>query len=413
MVFNAEAQRRREAEMVRLGDVCYQVRGVSYKPQDSRDEMAVGYVPLLRANNIGENGINYDELIYVKCECVKDSQILRVGDLLVCASSGSRHLVGKAGKILLNRKDTFGAFCKVVRPDISKIDPDFLAQYFQSDYYRKTIASKAAGANINNIRSEHLDNLHLPLPSLSEQKRIAGVLDKISEMKRNVEARLKKLDLLVKARFSEMFGDCGERGMGKCWPCVTMGELATQPLANGFFAKRDDYNSNGNVCVLGVVNVVNRMYCKIVDLPKTNASDVDIKKYSVKWGDMLFCRSSLVKEGIGKASIVPRDASPNILFECHVIKLSLDLNRIDPIFAQVQSTRSYFRNQIIAHSKTATMTTISQSGISSAKMVIPPLPLQREFAGFVEKVEGLKAAAKKELEKVDLLYRAKLQEFFG
>ena len=197
----------RPPQLVRLGDVCAQVRGVSYKPRDARDEFAAGYVPLLRANNIGENGLNHDEIVYVKRECVKDFQFLHPGDLLVCASSGSRHLVGKAAQILSDEQETFGAFCKVVRPDPQRILPDYLAQYFQSDVYRRTIANKAAGANINNIRSEHIDDLQIPLPPLPEQKRIAAILDKICEMKRNAEARLQKLDLLVKARFVEMFGD--------------------------------------------------------------------------------------------------------------------------------------------------------------------------------------------------------------
>ena len=51
--------------------------------------------------------------------------------------------------------------------------------------------------------------------------------------------------------------------------------------------------------------------------------------------------------------------------------------------------------------------------VRSFLVPLPPLALQRQFAAFVEKVEGLKATAKKELEQVDLLYRAKLQEFFG
>ena len=43
----------------------------------------------------------------------------------------------------------------------------------------------------------------------------------------------------------------------------------------------------------------------------------------------------------------------------------------------------------------------------------PPLTLQREFAAFVEKVDKLKDVAKKSVEKMDVFYRAKLQEYFG
>ena len=47
-------------------------------------------------------------------------------------------------------------------------------------------------------------------------------------------------------------------------------------------------------------------------MPRTNADDKDIEKFEVKYGDMLFCRSSLVAEGIGKASIIPEDVQENI-----------------------------------------------------------------------------------------------------
>ena len=67
----------------------------------------------------------------------------------------------------------------------------------------------------------------------------------------------------------------------------------------------------------------------------------------------------------------------------------------------------------IGESGGATRQAITKQQLLTLKLPLPPLPLQREFAGFVEKVESLKAIAKKELEKVDLLYRAKLQEFFG
>ena len=46
-------------------------------------------------------------------------------------------------------------------------------------------------------------------------------------------------------------------------------------------------------------------------------------------------------------------------------------------------------------------------------VTLPPLSLQREFAAFVAKVDKLKDVAKKSVEQMDVLYRAKLQEYFG
>jgi type I restriction enzyme S subunit len=135
------------------------------------------------------------------------------------------------------------------------------------------------------------------------------------------------------------------------WNIVNITEAVGGKVTNGFFAKRDEYIDNGNVKVLGVANIVNRMYSNVADLPRTNGTATDIQKFEVRYGDMLFCRSSLVAEGIGKASIVPYDVPPKTLFECHVIRLPLDLNKCVPEFMQVLSTTDYFRNQVIAQSK--------------------------------------------------------------
>ena len=100
---------------VRVGDVCEQIRGVSYKPADLHNNLDDNSVALLRANNIFENALTYNDLVYVDNKKVSDSQYLKKGDILICASSGSKNLVGKAACLEEDRKLTFGAFCKVLR----------------------------------------------------------------------------------------------------------------------------------------------------------------------------------------------------------------------------------------------------------------------------------------------------------
>ena len=165
--------------------------------------------------------------------------------------------------------------------------------------------------------------------------------------------------------------------------------------------------------VLGVAHVVNRMYSNTVDLPKTNGTAADVAKYGVKYGDMLFCRSSLVAEGIGKASIVPQDVPENVLFECHVIRLPLDLEKCVPEFMQVLSTTEYFRSQVIAQSKTATMTTIGQDGILKTEIILPPLELQMHFQQFVAQTDQQKLTIQQSLDKLELMKKALMQKYFG
>ena len=100
---------------MKLSKYIKQIRGVSYKPDDVIEKAIEGYIPLLRANNIKDGKLNFDNLVYVRKDKVKQEQLLQKGDILICASSGSKDLVGKAGEFNLEGVYTFGAFCKVKR----------------------------------------------------------------------------------------------------------------------------------------------------------------------------------------------------------------------------------------------------------------------------------------------------------
>src|SRR5690606_1494317 len=97
------------------------------------------------------------------------------------------------------------------------INRKYLNFYFQSSKYRSVISQLSSGANINNIRNEHIDNLEIPLPPLPVQQRIADMLDKADALRRKDQELLKKYDELAQAIFIEMFGDPvkNEKGWSK------------------------------------------------------------------------------------------------------------------------------------------------------------------------------------------------------
>ena len=177
-----------------------------------------------------------------------------------------------------------------------------------------------------------------------------------------------------------MFGDPNTNP--KKWETGKLEDVMVGKASNGFFTKPANYSPDGNVGVICVGDVVNRKYSNICDLRRANADEKQIQKFKVQYGDMLFCRSSLVKEGIAKASIVPKDSSEDVLFECHVIRVKLDLNRVIPEFMQAFTITDYFRIQMMDKSKTATMTTIGQKDVISGTIYIPDMDLQKLFVHF-------------------------------
>lgn len=163
-------------ERTRLGDHISQIRGVSYKPADLRPSLSEESVLLLRANNIGAGRINHDEVQYVAKKKVSTVQLIRAGDILMCASSGSLEHVGKAAICLPSIEgETFGAFCKLIRPK-GDLLPEYIATYFETDEYREIIMQLACGSNINNLKTEHIDELQIPTPPAEVQEAFVSFL---------------------------------------------------------------------------------------------------------------------------------------------------------------------------------------------------------------------------------------------
>jgi type I restriction enzyme S subunit len=159
-----------------LGDLIRITRGVSYSKDDCFDSPHTSRIPILRANNIGAS-LCFDDLVYVSQSCVSDSQLLKRGDIVVAASSGSISVVGKAARLESEWRGSFGAFCMGIRV-VDGIEPAFVHYFMQSAEYRNTVSSLARGSNINNLRRDHIESMPFRLAPPSEQRAIVEILDR-------------------------------------------------------------------------------------------------------------------------------------------------------------------------------------------------------------------------------------------
>jgi type I restriction enzyme S subunit len=101
-----------------LGAVLRVIRGVTYQKEASRKTSIEGFVPVLRATNIQSN-LEFEDLVYVPATDVSEIQKLKVGDIVIAASSGSLSVVGKAAQLKHPWTGSFGAFCFGLRPEPS------------------------------------------------------------------------------------------------------------------------------------------------------------------------------------------------------------------------------------------------------------------------------------------------------
>jgi type I restriction enzyme S subunit len=227
-------------EKVKIKEITKQIRGVSYGGNDSVDFPKEGYLPIMRSNNINDGILNFDKLVYVPNRFVKNTQLLKKGDILITASTGSMKVIGKNAPVLEDFNGSFGAFCKVVRPQ-KTVNSNYLKHFFQSNYYKRTIQSVVNGANINNIKNEHIDHLEIPLPNLSTQQRIATILDQADAIIQNNRAIVQKYDALTQSLFLDMFGDPVKNEKG--WEVFKLSQLSDITSSRRIF--KDEYVDNG------------------------------------------------------------------------------------------------------------------------------------------------------------------------
>lgn len=331
-----------------------------------------------------------------------------MGDILV---STVRPNLNAVAKNLMNSENVVvgsTGFC--VLRCIDGVDSDYVFSFCKSRTFIDELVRIAKGASYPAVGNSDVRNVKIPLPPLEIQKQFAENLDAVSELLALRKQQLAELDNMIKSTFYDMFGDPVTNE--KRWDVVNYGDIIIGKPKNGFFTRNDAYCENGNAEVIWLSDFIDRMYCDLSKLKRVNVSEKDINNYEVSYGDMLFCRSSLTKTGIGKCSYVPREVRRNTLFECHIIKTSIDLERVSPVFLQVQTTTDYFRNQIIANSKTSTMTTIGQEGIIRNSIFLPPPSIQTQFASIVTKIEEQKTLVKKAIDETQYLFHCLMSEYF-
>lgn len=178
-------------EILKLKYVALTNIGLVYTPDDIVENSDKGY-PLLRANNIQNGKIDYQDLIYIKSEQIEKKQIASIGDLLMCVRNGSENLLGKTAKIQ-DGYFSFGAFTAIIKSQFN----DYFYWIFQTNMLRKSIASFSVSNGIGQISQEDIKNFIIPFPPLQEQKQITQFLDsEISKIDSIIEKIKKQIELI-------------------------------------------------------------------------------------------------------------------------------------------------------------------------------------------------------------------------
>ncbi|MCK9313938.1 MAG: restriction endonuclease subunit S, partial [Methanocorpusculum sp.] len=263
------------------------------------------------------------------------------------------------------------------------------------------------GATIPHINRKALDNLQIPLPPLDEQKRIADVLDKASELIKKRKEQIRLMDQLARSLFIEMFGDPVENPM--MWELKILGDLGAFKNGINYGQKDTGYS----VKILGVGDFKSQnIFDNIDSLSSVRLTKKPNSDYFLNDGDIIFVRSNGSRELVGRNIIIyPRGKL--VTFSGFCIRFRVLSERILPSYLQNLLLIPSQKSLLLENGRGCNIQNLNQQMLSSINIPLPPLSLQNEFANRIAVIEQQKALLQDGLAKMETAYKALMQEYFG
>ena len=376
-------------EHKKLGDIATYVNGYAFKPEDRGTKG----LPIIRIQDL--TGNSYD-LGFYNGEYPKKIE-LNNGDILISWSASLGVYEWNRGKALLNQH--------IFKAVFDKLDVNKKYFVFAVKYNLKEMEKRTHGATMKHITKKDFDNVLVPFPPLNKQQEIAATLDKLQSIITHRRTQLEKLDLLVKARFVEMFGEPETNPLG--WEKVTIADVCSSivrgpfgsALKKDFFVEPDDttykvYEQKHAIqknAALGTYYITEEKY-------------KELKRFECVAGDILMSCSGTM----GELYQLPTGCERGIINQA-LCKFTLN-NRILPIVFLT------YMQQTIGNLETKGSGIQNIAAVSYVKAMpvnLPPLDIQQQFADFVKQIDKSRVAIQNDLEQAQMLFDSLMQEYFG
>ena len=274
-----------------------------------------------------------------------------------------------------------------------KLNPKYLYYFCEKFDFEKLNTT----VTIPSLTKSNLLNIEIPLPNLEKQKQIVELLDKVTSLIFLRKQQLAKLDDLVKARFVEMF-------LWHDYPIKTLDELSIGKGEYGAQSASTEYDSS------------RPRYVRITDVnedgtlndDKVSSENItDDEQYRLSYGDFMFARMGAT---VGKTYAF---LSGNQIFAGYLIRYKLNLSLVNPRYLFWYTKLDDYQKWVKLNQSGAAQPGINAKKYGSLKIPVPPIALQNQFAAFVERVDQQKQTVQQSLEKLELMKKALMQEYFG
>lgn len=271
--------------------------------------------------------------------------------------------------------------------------------------------SLGRGATFKEISKSIVENIEIPLPEVNQQKEIAEKFKKLEQLISLRKQQFAKLDELVKARFVEMFGDSVANT--KNFPSTTLETVMTVFPQNGLYKPQTDYvQDDTGIPILRIDAFYNGKVTNWNTLKRLICSETEIDRYLLKENDIVINRVNSI-EYLGKCAHIV-GLKEKTVFESNMMRFHMDEKKVNAVYVtEVLCTEDIYRQILRRAKKSVNQASINQEDVKSLKILVPPLSLQNQFDAFVERVDQQKQTVQQSLEKLELMKKALMQEYFG
>lgn len=326
-------------------------------------------VPILQSKHITKGFLNIEDTKYlsdVDYLKYKDKYQAKVNDVLVCniGTIGTSIRISKEEKFLI----AWNLF--LIKLDEHKLDSQYFAHYLNylkdKNYFDKYLT----GGTVKFINKKSMENIPVPLPPLSTQKRIAEILDAADALRRKDQELLKKYDELAQAIFIDMFGDPVKNEKG--WEVTTLRDVCTK-ITDGEHGtverleKGKPYLMARNIRD-GFIDFKEIDYISEVDHKKI------FKRCNPELGDLLLV---CVGATIGRVCLMSTNEEYSLARSVALIKPNKEL--INPAFLYSYFKSDFMQLQIKAANNSSAQAGLYTGKINDLKIYLPNIEIQRTY----------------------------------
>ena len=386
--------------MAKLGEVC----SINPKSCTLRDDTEVSFIPMTK---VGEHGEFDASEIKNYSEVKKGFTNFQNGDILFakitpCMENGK-------GAIAHNMKNGIGfgsTEFHVLRPDTDKITSEWLYYLTTWKTFRKEAERNMTGsAGQKRVPKTFLENYVVNLPDIDTQKSENKILRKVDDLIFLRKQQLAKLDELVKARFVEMFGEPVSNPMG--WEKKKLQDVCYK-LTDGTHFSPESYDE-GDYKYITAKNIKSDGFdfSNITYVPESVHRTI-YERCNPELGDVLY-----IKDGATTGIAMVNSLEEEFSLLSSVALLKQNRKVIDGRFLCGVLNNAEMYKSIRSNMGGAAITRLTIAKLQKIMVIVPPLPLQKQFAAFVKRVDQQKQTVQQSLEKLELMKKALMQEYFG